>query len=149
ASKVWVKGDPNLVAASHYEPQFLATELEYGQLTPAEWRKASEAWDRAHQAHMSDFERWVLRWGTAIGREVGADEAMAHRPSAGEPTSASPLLARWIGGMEAYEGRLRLDAGDAAAAVPLLEKASRACNAIDRPFLNVRSHLWLGKAKEK
>ena len=101
---------------------------------------------------MNPFEAWILGWGSAVGERIDAAEALRSEPSQlgpeGElllPTaiSSSPAL------LDAYQGRIRLLAGDAARALPLLNAAAQSCVGIDRPFLVTREQLWLGMAYEK
>ncbi|WP_394821384.1 protein kinase domain-containing protein [Pendulispora albinea] len=150
-AKVWVKSEPRVSSPAYHEPQFLAAELEGEKLTPDQWRAASTAWAESTQSRMNDFERWVLGWASAVGSKIRASEALEREPpaAAGAMLRSSQQLTFLFGFMEAYEGRLRLYANDARAAVPLLEAAAQSCNSLDFPFLNVRSHLWLGMAKEK
>ncbi|HWL87221.1 MAG TPA: tetratricopeptide repeat protein, partial [Polyangiaceae bacterium] len=54
----------------------------------------------------------------------------------------------YIGIPEAYEGRILLRAGQFARAAPLLENSAQSCQGLDAPFLNVRTRLWLGVARE-
>ena len=143
--------DSNIIGVTYYDAVFLAAEVESGTLGPTAWREASDAWERANRTRANDFERWALRWGTAVGSHITPDEAMSHMPApeSRHTMHASPLLAPLTGVVDAYEGRLHLYASDPRTAASLLESSARSCNSLDFPFLNVRTHLWLGMAREK
>ncbi|WP_394841896.1 serine/threonine-protein kinase [Pendulispora brunnea] len=146
---VWVKGLGRVVGTSYYDPLLIATQLEDGSLTPSGWHKTMDEWEEANRTRLNDFQRWVMRWGTAIGPRIGATEAIAREPHGDPAVRSSSEFARLIGVMDGYEGRIRLLAGDARAAAPLLESSARSCNSLDFPFLNVQAHLWLGMAREQ
>jgi serine/threonine protein kinase/tetratricopeptide (TPR) repeat protein len=138
------------VGAAYSEPLLLATELRGGVLSPAEWRTAADAWEQANERRLDSLERWVLRWGAAMGSGITAAEAFARAPDMHAASRLrSPNETLHIGVLDGYRGRLHLEQGDAAAAVPLLERATRSCQGFDLPYLNVQARLWLGEAKEK
>ncbi len=154
-NEAWVRGGPQ-TRDEYLKPQLLAADLQYGNRTPARWYEATEDWERSNEERMSAFERWVFRWGPAVGRSVSAADALAHAPDASEIAAAPrPLFGvGWIeaynlGAVEAYEGRIYLEAGDLGRAIPLLEAATQTCQGIKHPALHVRAHLWLGEAKEQ
>jgi len=146
----WTQTDERAVDAAPSEAWLLAAAFQGGRLTRNAWRKAAEDWERANSASLNDVERWIFRWGTAVDSPADAAEAMSHAP-AGElrGTMRGFNIAWRIGLLDAYAGRIHLQAGDAAGAAPLLEKSANACQGFNYPFLNVRTHLWLGMAKEK
>ena len=163
---VWVKGNSHTEDLVYKEPIFRATELLAGRITLAQWRDASDAWERTNAVRVGPFERWVLRWGTiaagAIDEQVGEGsrvrskidlaEAMRHVPKddLGGIDEIGAMNSGYHGHvLDAYEGRLRMFTGEMARAASLLESAARACHSLDFPFLNVRAHLWLGMAREK
>ncbi|HWL84969.1 MAG TPA: hypothetical protein VNO21_04170, partial [Polyangiaceae bacterium] len=87
---------------------------------------------------------------------VSAADALAHAPDASDIAGAPRhmLGVGWIetynlGALEAYEGRIYLEAGDLGRAIPLLEMATQTCQGIKHAVLYVRAHLWLGEAKEQ
>ncbi|HWL87906.1 MAG TPA: protein kinase, partial [Polyangiaceae bacterium] len=148
-NQAWFKGETSL-GFLYREMYLLAVELEHGNLTPAQWREAGDAWERFNERTMDPIERWLFRWGPAVGAQIQGSEALSH-----DPRVDAALVARAsdyssnFGVLEAYEGRLHLYAGDAAKAVPLLEKATRSCPDLEHAALHVQAHLWLGLAREK
>ncbi|WP_394829610.1 protein kinase domain-containing protein [Pendulispora albinea] len=146
----WVPDKTISVSAAPMEAWLLAAALRGGRRTESQWRAATRGWERANEGPLSAFERWVLKWGTRVDSPKDAAQAMADAPS-GEPREgARHFHVAWrIGLLDAYAGRIFLQAGDPARAAPLLEKGAHACQGIAYPFLNVRAHLWLGMAKEK
>ncbi len=85
---------------------------------------------------------WSLRHALTARDEASAKAALALRP---ETTlrSANYDQHEW-----AYTGRALLRAGEYEEAIPWLEKASRVCRPLTRPFLLTRTHAWLGEALE-
>ncbi|WP_394850808.1 serine/threonine protein kinase [Pendulispora brunnea] len=146
---VWIRGDPTL-ASEYAKPSLFATALEHGQMTTATWKSATEVWEQNTRVKIDSFKRWVLRWGPAVGSRIEATEAMLRDPrhEAGEVPMIDNAPMN-MGVLEAYEGHMRLLAGDITRAIPLLETAAQTCQGPQRGALHVRSHLWLGAAKEK
>ncbi|WP_394841254.1 serine/threonine-protein kinase [Pendulispora brunnea] len=152
-----LSGERTETGASYYEPNLLGIAVAHGRLPTAEWRTMAGTWE--HQAQttsslmkMNPFETWTLRWGSAIGgtQDDAAKEAMKAMPAFPTDDPILPtLIAFHAGLLQAYEGRLRLAAGDASRAASLLDDAARSCQGTDQPFLNTRAHLWLGQAHEK
>ena len=144
---IGIEQDASAVGTSYLEPRLLAAELQAGELDPQRWRTRSDLWEQTNQARMSPRDRWILRWGPAAGPHLAPGEAMQHAPSDVDESPSTLHPGRNL--LDAYEGRLRLYSDDPAGAAPLLTNAARACESIDDPFLHVRTHLWLGMAKEK
>jgi len=147
----WIKTDRYMVGATWVVPDLLAIQLQAGALTPAAWRAAADAWEQETRARANDRERWILRWGPAVGKGVDAAEAMAKRPALADQqiVGVKQEIGSLILGMELYEGRILLLAGDAASARPLLEKRARACTVIEGTFSKMQAYLLLGMANEK
>ena len=150
-----LSGDRTETGAVYYEPNLLGLAMANGRLPPEAWRAAAGAWEQQAQTttsfmRMNPFETWTLRWGSAIGPHVDPAEAMKSMPAlpTGDPILPT-LIAFQAGLLQAYEGRLRLASGDASHAASLLQDAAHSCQGIDQPFLNTRTHLWLGQAHEK
>jgi len=146
----WLKADLNVAGTAYYEPQLFATELQAKAIGLTQWRALSDAWERANGPRLDAVERWVLRWGTAAGAGIDTAEALQRAPTMDLGQAVrSPNINLQIGVLDSYQGKLYLEAGDAARAAPLLEKGARACLSLDFPYLNVRAHLWEGMAKQR
>ncbi|WP_394841260.1 serine/threonine-protein kinase [Pendulispora brunnea] len=144
----WVGSEANNGATFRQEPLLFAAALRGNRLSAQQWRQAGNAWEERTQARLDPFERWLLRWAPAVGSGMDAREAMDGMPATDVQSSVRSTFEN-LGVLESNEGWLRLEAGDGAAAAPLLESAARTCQSLDYPFVNMRSHLWLGRAKEK
>ncbi|WP_394824560.1 protein kinase domain-containing protein [Pendulispora albinea] len=143
-----VSFDRHESGADYYEPVMLASALGRGRITTATWNEASDTWERA--AQMTPFERWALRWGSAAGGGIDVHHAVRLAPAA-DSAKMEPFgyAAAHIGLIEAYEGRLYLEARDPARALAPLQSAAQSCQGLEQPFLHARTHLWLGLAKER
>ncbi|WP_394828198.1 protein kinase domain-containing protein [Pendulispora albinea] len=157
---VWVRGDARVEDASYLEPMMFATQLHAGRITLDQWRASNDAWEKANMHRVRAFERWAMKWGTAVAGwgEGGTTKVKLDLGEAMKQAPEDDARGAGIGALnsgfhshvlDAYEGRLRLAAGENARAATLLESAARACQSLDFPFLNVRAHLWLGMAKEE
>ncbi|WP_394830561.1 serine/threonine protein kinase [Pendulispora rubella] len=145
---IWVGSEPNNGATFRQEPLLFAAALRGNRLSGPQWQETGDAWEGKSQSRLDPFERWLLRWGPAVGAGMGAQEAMERMPPTDVQSSVRSMFEN-LGVLESHEGWIRLEAGDAPAAVPLLENAARACQSLDYPFVNVRAHLGLARAKEK
>ncbi|WP_394838120.1 protein kinase [Pendulispora rubella] len=145
----WVKTDLNVIRTAYYEPQLFATELRAGRIGLAQWQALSDAWERTNETRLDTVERWVFRWGPAAGSGIDAAEALRQAPTIERRQAVRSPNVNLQGVLNTYEGKLYLEANDAARAVPLLERGAAACISLDFPYLNVRAHLWEGMAKQR
>lgn len=85
---------------------------------------------------------WAQGFGMAALTRDDAMQALAAQASFGPPPPGGwdPVAAR-------FAGKLKLLAGSAAEAIPLLEKGALACNALRYPHENTRAWLRLGEAR--
>jgi tetratricopeptide (TPR) repeat protein len=138
--------------AAHYESSLLGIAYGHRLLSRDQWARSTAAWQKEQEdrGRLNAFEGWVLRWGSIAGGRNDARAALEEEPNeAAESAPAPTLLSFYVGFMEAFEGRIRLLAGDAVRAEPLLDAAARSCQGLAQPFLNTRAHLWLGMAHEE
>ncbi|WP_394831914.1 serine/threonine-protein kinase [Pendulispora rubella] len=148
-NEAWVRGESNL-ATEYPKPFLLALAFGQNRRTMIRWQEATETWERVNRTRMDAYERWIFRWGPMAGVRNHAAEALLLDPRLAADYSEVPRARNYnIGAMEAYEGHLRLAAGDVVRAAPLLETATRSCQGLHHGAMNVRAHLWLGIAREQ
>jgi serine/threonine-protein kinase len=147
--QAWIKGDLILLGEEYFDSLILAVLLAQNRISPEEWRKGSELWEQSARKHMDTSDIWALRWGTLAALGLDVRQALQERPPESKGTPHTPHRAFLQGTIEAYRGRLLLQLGDAANAIPLLEATARSCQGLDAPFLSVSAHLWLAMAQEQ
>ena len=148
-NEAWVRGESNL-SSEYPKPPLLAVAFGQNRKTMTRWQEATETWERLNRGRMDSYERWVFRWGPMAGIRDYATEALPLDPRlAADYSEAQRPRNNNIGVMDAYEGHLRLAAGDAVRAAPLLETATRSCQALQHGAMHVRASLWLGIAREQ
>jgi len=145
---IWVGSEPNNGGTFRQEPLLFAAALRGKRFSSQQWHQAGDAWEEKSRSRLDPFERWLLLWAPAVGGGIDAREAMEHMPQTDVQSSVRSVFEN-LGVLESNEGWVRLEAGDAASAAPLLENAARSCQSLDYPFVSVHSHLRLGRAKEK
>jgi tetratricopeptide (TPR) repeat protein len=146
----WVPDSTRSLSDAPAEAWLLGASFGARRETWAGWHKAAGAWERSNEAFLGAFERWGLKWGPMMDAPIDPSEALAEAPSESPREGARHFHVSWrVGVLDAYAGRIYLQAGDIAHAMPFLERGARACQGLDYPFLKTRAHLWLGMAKEK
>jgi len=145
----WVQEETSSFQESYAEPRLLGAELEGGRISVAEWRDLGAAWERKQSRRVLPVQTWALRWGNA-GPALDGREALAAAPDADASGPAPSMdVDALLGIIDAYTGRIHLQAGDPAGALPSLQHASQSCMSFDFGPLAMRSHWWLGEAQEK
>jgi serine/threonine-protein kinase len=126
------------------------TKLEGGLITRAAFENERAAWLRRWPGTTSAEHRihqWLWAHGMSASTAEDAREALAALPDVArgsEPPVSQPLrVALW-----AALGKVHWLAGDARAAIPLLEAASPACMALVDALVHTQTHYRLGAARE-
>ncbi len=141
--------------AGDWAMAFLPFRLRAGLINTAEYTRERDAWaERVRKkwqnaGRRSDDElEWIL-WlnahGNVVRTEADARDAVAAMP---QKPSAAVSSGRWTA-MDLAIGRAHVLGGDAAAALPHLQRASRSCLGLSEPALPARVGLHLGMALEK
>ena len=142
---VWIATSPigeNPVQA--VVPRLLAVSARGGRITAADFETKRDAWLTDSQARISPLwakELWYSAYASITDDEASARAALAVLPR------FSPLPpGRDFTMADAATGRAYLLAGDAASALPYLERGASTCLAFDAPVVDTQAHLQLGDA---
>jgi eukaryotic-like serine/threonine-protein kinase len=140
-------GGGELPIATDVEPEMLGALRRAGKLSASDFVARRDAWTaRWAQQVPPAYLGYVWIYGYAATAETreDAEAAIAMLPKyAPLPWYRPAMLA------DAIIGRAYLLAGRTDEALPLLERATRACNVFDDPFRTVAAYAWLGGARER
>jgi serine/threonine protein kinase len=119
--------------------------LRGGQLSPEAYGEQRARWlnerARTHGLSVSD---WLNGYVVAVDSVEDAEQALAALTS----FPALPKRA-WPSHLNALVGKVRLLAGDAAGAAPLLERAACACAVLSTPLIHFTASYYFGLARKQ
>lgn len=128
-------------------PSFQAILFRAGRIGREEWHSRRSAWAESVRARAAPYwQKWIWTHGF-VGPAESRDEAIDALAALGEyspqPEGRPGTLA------DADIGRVLVLADRPRDALGPLERATRACVALQFPFAHTRAHYYLGLAREK
>ncbi|WP_394834901.1 protein kinase [Pendulispora rubella] len=142
-----------------YEPAMFGVLLREGKISRERWVELSETWEKNALSTLSRQQAWGLRWGAALNPFYWQDQSDARELAATAWRMRPPPLPQGrsheqplsLGLLaDAFQGRIALTTGaDDAEAAQLFEPMAQNCHVLEQPFASVRTHQWMGEAKER
>jgi tetratricopeptide (TPR) repeat protein len=132
--------------AADVAPMMLAAQRRTGAIDDATFQQRRDAWLADWESRLPSFysyDLWLRGFASVVESPDDARRAIAVMERFGVMRAYGPILTA-----AADEGHAWLLSGDAARALPLLERATSACTELREPIATARAWLWLGQARE-
>jgi len=133
---------------SDFTTTFISAKRMGGMLDDPARDAARDAWEDAWSSRKSETDRtaiWLSGRGLLARTEAEARSALAVMPTV-HPANYYSVNFAWT--VDEMMGRVYFFANDSAKALPYLERASRACMALDAPIRHVTATYRLGVVRQ-
>ncbi|WP_394845478.1 protein kinase [Pendulispora brunnea] len=142
-----------------YEPVIFGVLVREGKISRERWMELTDSWEKNALTTLSTQQAWGLRWGAALNpfywqdqsdaREIASAAWRVRPPPLPQGRSHEQPLSLGLLA-DAFQGRVALTTGtDDEEAAQLFEPMAQSCHVLEQPFASVRTHQWMGEAKER